>query len=157
MSQQTQLTPGSASADRHGWLRRQAKRGAVVAAAAAFVGAGLAFGPAAAASAGVVYPCHGGTCNGQDPIADACANDAYTAASVQTSEGFVELRYSPKCAANWARISGSSPGTWFWVQNNSGDAQQYYVPAGNDSGYTNMVDGTPLARAGDLGGYTPWA
>lgn len=108
--------------------------------------------PAAHAAGG----CYGASCNGLDPAAEGCSGDAYTAASVSTPQGFVELRYSRSCNANWARISNSSAGTWFYAQDcNNGYNQQYWVPSGYTSGWTNMVDGTPAARAGDSGGHTP--
>jgi hypothetical protein len=115
-------------------------------------GAAMFLAPAAHASS-----CDGGGCSGQDPIAAGCAADAYTpsGATVSTPQGFVELRYSPSCHANWARISNSSPGTWFFVQDcNSGEIQDFHVPSGSNSGYTNMVDGYPPAMAGDSDGQT---
>lgn len=69
----------------------------------------------------------------------------------------MELRYSNTCGANWARISSSSAGTWFYVQDCYQDeTETYNVPSGYTSGWTNMVDGhgTVAARAGDAGGNT---
>lgn len=126
------------------------KLGAVVGGVALALGGALAAAPAAHAAG-----CHALSCNGVDPAAAGCAGDAYTVASVNTPQGLVELRYSPSCVANWARISNSSPGTWFWAQDcNNGYNQQFYLPSGYTSGWTYMVDGTPAARAGDSGGHT---
>ncbi len=128
-------------------------------------GALLAFGVMVASSATASTTCDGSSCNGLDPTqvyssidGQRCDVGAYTptGASVSTPQGFVELRYGPHCHANWARISSSSAGTWFWVQNWNGDSQQYYVPSGFTSAYTNMVNGYPVARAGDAGGHTDW-
>ena len=100
--------------------------------------------------------CWGSGCYGLDPNAAGCGGDAYTAASAQTSQGLVELRYSPSCNANWARISSSSPGTWFEVADCQSpyQAQSYNVPSGYASGWTNMVDGSPTAQAIDDAGGT---
>ncbi|NUQ97956.1 MAG: DUF2690 domain-containing protein [Streptomyces sp.] len=118
--------------------------------------AGLLAVPAAhAATVQPAVGCYGSSCDGKDPVQMGCDSGAYTAASVSTPQGFVELRYSAACAANWARISNSSAGTWFYAQDcGNGYNQQYYVPAGYTSGWTNMVDGTVTARAGDKGGLT---
>lgn len=116
-------------------------------------GWGLAYAPQAIAAG-----CDGAGCNGKDPIAMGCASDAYTpsGAYINTPEGHTELRYSPSCHANWARITNSSPGSWFYVQNYNGDSQQYYVPSGYNNAYTDMVNGYPLARAGDHYNHTGW-
>jgi len=132
---------------------------------AGLLGAGalLALGVAAAPAASASTTCDGSSCYGLNPTqvyssidGQRCDVGAYTPGSVSTPQGYVELRYGPHCHANWARISNSSPGTWFWVQNWNGDDQQYYVPSGYTSAYTYMVNGYPLARAGDAGGHTGW-
>ncbi len=46
-----------------------------------------------------------GGCDGQDPIATGCDYDAYTVTSVDLGIGLVELRYSPTCGTNWARVT----------------------------------------------------
>jgi hypothetical protein len=57
--------------------------------------------PASAAS------CYGNTCTGKDPVAMGCAGDARTIE--QFTAGFrVELRYSPRCDAAWAKATGTT-------------------------------------------------
>jgi hypothetical protein len=126
----------------------------------------LAFGVLAAPAASATITCYGSTCNGLDPTTTysattagkRCDAGAYTpyGASVSTSVGILELRYGPYCNANWAKITSSSPGTWFYVQNQNGDSQQMYVPPGHTSGYSDMVNGAYLARAGNAVAYTGW-
>ena len=54
--------------------------------------------------------CGGDGCDGLDPIATGCVNDAYTArvAYIQDPQGNtigeVDLRFSPTCGTNWARV-----------------------------------------------------
>ena len=149
-------------------MKRIRKAVAAVLGTGVLLAIGILAAPAATAT---VYPtCDGSSCLGLDPTRTyssidgyRCDAGAYTPwtqqqglAAVSTAEGYVELRYGPHCHANWARISSSSPGTWFWVQNWNKYNQQYYVPSGYTSGYTNMVNGYPLARAGDAGGHTGW-
>jgi hypothetical protein len=129
------------------------KRLATIALGLAVAVAGLAFAPAAQAapSAG----CYGASCQGLDPAEQGC-DGAYTVGSVSTPQGYIELRYSAVCNANWARISFSSPGTWFYAQDCiTGYNVQFSIPSGYASGWSDMVNGTDLARAGDLGGHTP--
>jgi Protein of unknown function (DUF2690) len=53
--------------------------------------------------------CSGNGCNGLDPEQTGCAADAYTVkvsgGTVSFRTGSVELRYSPRCGTNWARVS----------------------------------------------------
>ena len=109
--------------------------------------------------------CDGFSCYGYDPATTVssidgqrCDAGAYTpaGAGVATPQGYVELSYGPHCHAKWARISGSSPGTWFWVQSITGSDQQSYLPADATEGHTRMVNGYPTARAGDIGGHTAY-
>jgi hypothetical protein len=69
----------------------------------------LAFVPATPASAA---GCYAASCEGKDPSTLGCAADAYTVAVVYDDRlGYIEgleLRYSPACRANWARLSARS-------------------------------------------------
>jgi Protein of unknown function (DUF2690) len=103
--------------------------------------------------------CYAAGCNGQDPHAMGCDQDAQTVASVDTSDGLVNLRWSNTCQANWAQVQNVS--TWginFWVINKAGDKQSYgwgwFGPA---SGWSNMVNGHKiLDQACDNNGCTAW-
>lgn len=77
--------------------------------AIAVCGSLLAGAPAQAAPQTAAVYCYGASCAGKDPSAMGCAPDAYTVHVVFVDrlgryEG-LELRYSPACNANWARLS----------------------------------------------------
>lgn len=92
--------------------------------------------------------CSGSGCNGQDPIAMGCANDAYTARSqalYRAGEqiGTVEMRWSPSCQTNWARASfiygATNPTVELWTPNVNGSKVQSYTYTGTTySVYGNM-------------------
>jgi Protein of unknown function (DUF2690) len=108
---------------------------------------------AAPASAGT---CSGAGCDSQDPQSTGCAADAINAAV--TSEGGVtlQLRYSPSCHANWARMLPGQFGWHFTVYNANG-AQHDSTGFGQDSTWTAMVDGNVKAEACfDNGNCTGW-
>lgn len=128
----------------------------------------LASPPATSQGSGQVA-CNGPSCSGLDPESAvssldgySCLTDAYTpwdstsVARFATSRGTVELRYSPHCHANWARITNAKPGAWVWVQNWSGSIEQKYVPPGRNAAHTGMVNGYTTSRAGGSDGYTAW-
>lgn len=55
--------------------------------------------------------CHGAACEGRDPMRLICGLGPDTLASHRTATGaHVELRYSKKCGASWARIWGTEIG-----------------------------------------------
>lgn len=71
------------------------------------VGALVPGAPAQAASP----TCYGDYCSGTDPEATKCSADAYTVAH-QTWDGWsarLELRWSPSCKTNWARVNTNPP------------------------------------------------
>jgi hypothetical protein len=159
-------------------------RAATVSAAALFMataaialpGAASAAQAAPSASAG---PCWGPSCIGKSPLVDSnsqrdCvkgianpyqggyADAAFDVVTITADNGSVTLRYSPLCAANWARWNGGqADGDTYWVEtadgnrSNIGNAYQY-------PNYTTMVDGTQLARvcwsdaAAYIGGCSTW-
>ncbi|HEX4206769.1 MAG TPA: DUF2690 domain-containing protein [Ktedonobacteraceae bacterium] len=49
--------------------------------------------------------CSGNGCNGQNPVTTGCNADAYTVQTAVFSNSYVELRYSPTCGTNWARVT----------------------------------------------------
>ena len=65
------------------------------------VGIGLV-GTAAPASAAV--SCYGDYCSGKDPQQTGCAADSYTTAYKDLAGKRLELRWSPTCRTNWARL-----------------------------------------------------
>lgn len=53
--------------------------------------------------------CYGDYCSGKDPSATGCDRDAYTVAHtyIPSTGARVELRWSPTCKTNWARVNSS--------------------------------------------------
>ncbi|MFI1801152.1 DUF2690 domain-containing protein [Streptomyces sp. NPDC020379] len=111
--------------------------------------------PPATAKPGAV--CDGVSCNGKDPGQTGCGNDARTVATKQDQNVTLELRYSPSCHANWARIHPGKLGWNFTVYNDNGDKQSFRA-LGSDSAWTDMVNGYPKSWACfDNGACTPKA
>ncbi|MFJ8605487.1 DUF2690 domain-containing protein [Streptomyces shenzhenensis] len=55
--------------------------------------------------------CHDTSCEGQDPIRMVCSITPHTLTTYRTTTGaHIELRYSNKCSATWARIWGTQIG-----------------------------------------------
>ncbi|MFE6486300.1 DUF2690 domain-containing protein [Streptomyces sp. NPDC057757] len=55
--------------------------------------------------------CHGAACEGRDPSRMVCGTDPDTLTTYRTSTGgHVELRWSEKCGASWARVWGTRIG-----------------------------------------------
>ena len=123
---------------------------------AAVVAGGAALAPAAVAQPAV--SCYGAGCNGKDPARAGCNADAKTVGTGSSWEGVVYLRYSPSCHANWARIDGvpTFANPTIWVQNKLGNKVQYTLPLLAPSGWSDMVNGYPLAEAGDGSANTGW-
>ncbi|MGI5277746.1 helix-turn-helix domain-containing protein [Streptomyces rochei] len=64
-----------------------------------------------AASAPAGPRCHGGACEGQDPMHMLCGGGPDTLTAHRTTTGArVELRHSGKCGAGWARMWGTRVG-----------------------------------------------
>lgn len=96
--------------------------------------------PAAGAHAAGLS-CYAKTCNGQDPQNYGCAGDARTVRSVAEFGYTVELRFSAKCMAAWARIpSGAYPGAYMEAHNDVGNIVSFNVPPGYSSGWSDMVN-----------------
>jgi hypothetical protein len=49
--------------------------------------------------------CYGAGCRGRDPMHMGCYKDARTLATAANGHVYVELRYSKRCNARWARTS----------------------------------------------------
>jgi Protein of unknown function (DUF2690) len=126
-------------------------------------------------------PCWGHSCIGKSPLVGSnsqrdcmkgIANPyqggyidaAYDVVTIPTeyTGGGLTLRYSPLCAANWARYTGPKMQTGFtyWVETKDQNASER-ADSYNGSGYTTMVDGTLLARvcwvdSGQYGQCSTW-
>lgn len=65
----------------------------------------------ASAPYSLVPPCHGAACEGRDPMSLVCGVGPDTLTTYRTATGaHVELRYSEKCGASWARMWGTRIG-----------------------------------------------
>ncbi|WBB77252.1 DUF2690 domain-containing protein [Micromonospora sp. WMMD882] len=99
--------------------------------------------------------CYGDWCSGQDPEAMGCSAGAYTVASAWAGSYLVELRWSPSCQTNWARIGGSWTGP-LWVVQSTGYKHSY---SGSNGSYrwTAMIYSPSLACRAEAGStYTAW-
>jgi Protein of unknown function (DUF2690) len=83
------------------------------------LGGGIAV-TAAGDPAGAAGSCVGAVCNGKSPVAMGCTTDAITVNSITLEDHasggtfgktIVDLRYSKKCRASWARVRSSAGGT----------------------------------------------
>jgi hypothetical protein len=60
--------------------------------------------------------CSGANCRGKDPVAAGCSKTAVTLA-VRTGGGVrIELRYSARCRAKWARVTNLAGNQRPWTQ-----------------------------------------
>lgn len=89
-------------------VRRRLARLAL-AVAVSFSSAGLLVVSATPAQA---VGCYGDYCSGQDPQATGCANDAITVAASNQDTYSLQLRWSPTCQTNWARLVIYPAGMW---------------------------------------------
>jgi hypothetical protein len=109
-------------------------------------------------------PCYGASCVGKQPTlsnangncvqgvynpylgtwADGAYDVTTLTLTADAGPGSVTLRYSPYCAANWARWNGGSKFVNYWVQ--TADLRPAGGYSGNAPNYTTLLDGTQLAR-----------
>jgi len=87
-----------------------------------------AAGAAGAAQASTVRPsvsCYGDYCSGLDPQTSGCSADGKTVAYMYDGVSGVtlELRWSPTCQTNWARVNTTSPAWIKAVQKDTGYTQ----------------------------------
>ena len=88
----------------------------------------LIFGGAlATASPASAVTCYGDYCSGKQPDQTGCAAGAVTVDAVDFRGGRLELRWSPTCKTNWARLQ-VYPGGF-----------AYTLSAVQDTGYTQSV------------------
>lgn len=101
---------------------------------AALLGFGLVTAPPASAATS----CYAASCNGLNPAATICQNDARTVAESGDPMGAMELRYSPTCRAAWGRFKISTPyGSRIEIKNTLGSK---YTTYGNGKFYSFMVN-----------------
>ncbi|WP_433077793.1 DUF2690 domain-containing protein [Dactylosporangium sp. CA-052675] len=89
--------------------------------------------------------CWGDWCSGQDPDGSGCSADAYTVASARIpgTYTYIELRWSPTCKTNWARVpitwGTQSPDSLRAYQCSTGYTQRGVVNSGGDYSWTAMI------------------
>ena len=99
----------------------------------------LIFGGAlATASPASAVTCYGDYCSGKQPDQTGCAAGAVTVDAVDFRGGRLELRWSPTCKTNWARLQ-VYPGGF-----------AYTLAAVQDTGYTQSVQWAGRCRAGHV-------
>lgn len=117
---------------------------------AAGLAAALAAGVLVPAATGSVSPasavtCWGDYCSGKDPEASGCSADAYTVVSarIPSTYAYVELRWSPTCKTNWARVGSGyasmNPGALRAIQCATGYTQSGVVGNNGTYGWTRMI------------------
>lgn len=114
--------------------------------AAAVAAALVAFPqPAHAGHVSSHVSCWGDWCSGQDPQATGCAADAYTVAHARIpgTWSYVELRWSPTCKTNWARVHSSWGTSYPWalraVQRDTGYQQVGVVNSSGSYSWTRQI------------------
>ncbi|MEU4119144.1 DUF2690 domain-containing protein [Kitasatospora sp. NPDC028055] len=136
-------------------MRSLARKTATIGAtlALAVSGAVLVASPASAATS-----CYASSCTGKDPATTTCANDAITV----STNGDLELRYSPSCRAAWARDRNAVPGESVGIQNHPGQESDYSTFTSSGGAIWSMMDNdkdiqSQASSAGSKGFYrTGW-
>ncbi len=85
--------------------------------------------------------CYGDYCSGRDPDTTGCSADARTVAHVQLPwvRQRLEVRWSPTCKTNWARMLYDNDPTWLKaVQPSTGYTQSRILRSGSNS-WTPMI------------------
>ncbi|MDX2623614.1 DUF2690 domain-containing protein [Streptomyces sp. NPDC019826] len=103
-------------------------------------------GPAASQTPGKLGVCKDEACIGLEPNYTVCRTDAVTAFVDADTEILVELRYSPKCRAAWAKIKGTSPGDVAQIRDLTGRTRKHTQISGSDA-HTTML---PASRPQDV-------
>lgn len=107
--------------------------------------------------------CSGTACNGKDPASTGCANDGITAAVAYATQNNVqvkvELRWSPSCKTNWARVSdnsGKNIAYYYkaWLMNQSGAELAVKSGGKTTSAWSNMWYNTTVKGCGFMSAYT---
>ena len=108
--------------------------------------------------------CYGASCTGLDPEGR-CSHDAQTVRAIHVTDGMLNLRWSPSCAANWGRYTPYSrtvttyslmnPPIGIWARVtvwNPGEASQGSAHNASlniyESSWSLMADGTKKACTG---------
>ncbi|MER8042076.1 DUF2690 domain-containing protein [Streptomyces sp. NPDC094032] len=94
---------------------------------------------------GELASCEAETCFGLEPKHTVCSTDAITAYVDTDPVIGIELRYSAKCRAAWAKISNTTQGDVARIGDQAGRKREYTQISGRDA-HTTML---PVARPED--------
>ncbi|MFH9090952.1 DUF2690 domain-containing protein [Streptomyces sp. NPDC017673] len=97
--------------------------------------------PTTSVKASPLATCHSDSCTSVKPEDAVCSQDAITVYSGSKFGVTIELRYSPRCAAAWAKMSNTSPGDRVIITPKRGGSQEYRQQYGHDA-HTRMVSVT---------------
>ncbi|MFF3356802.1 DUF2690 domain-containing protein [Streptomyces sp. NPDC002917] len=97
------------------------------------------------ATASPLATCHSGSCTSVEPKGTVCSLDAITAYTGHKFGVTIELRYSPRCDAAWAKMNNASPEDRVIIIPKRGDSEEYRQQTGHDA-HTRMV---PVTRPED--------
>ena len=94
-----------------------------------------------ASTASSAEACWGDYCSGRDPVATGCANDAYTVAHVQLPwvAQRLDLRWSPRCKTNWARMYLDAHPAWLRAVQLPGGYTQGFSTSGGGNSWSKMI------------------
>ena len=124
---------------------------------------GMGAASAASAPAASAVTCYGDYCSGQDPHATGCDADAYTVASIQAADTglIVELRWSPTCKTNWARVGSSwgtsDPSALYAEQPSTGYKQVGVAASNSNYSWSRMIYSPTLCVFAAFTGPGPYA
>ncbi|MGW2082294.1 DUF2690 domain-containing protein [Streptomyces sp. NPDC001939] len=89
--------------------------------------------------------CRSDSCTSVEPKDTVCSLDAITAYTGHKFGVTIELRYSSRCEAAWAKMSNTSPEDRVIITPERGDSEEYRQQTGHDA-HTRMV---PVTRPED--------
>ncbi|MGC9501217.1 DUF2690 domain-containing protein [Streptomyces sp. WG7] len=111
---------------------------------------GVAVPAEASVQAAAAPACKGASCNGKNPNATGCAKDAVTpAGAVARSAGggpAVQMRYSKKCNAVWARFESAANSNWRGKLEVRNGNPYVFNASPNYAAYTTMVNASLATR-----------
>jgi len=115
----------------------------------------VVMGSGVVSTAAQAATCYGDYCSGQDPEAAGCSADAYTVVSARIpgTYTYIELRWSPSCKTNWARVPASwgtsYPSSLRAYQCSTGYNQRGVVASSSDYSWTRMIYSPALSVRAD--------
>lgn len=97
----------------------------------------LIFGQASARA----VSCYGDYCSGRDPLATGCSADGRSVAHVQLPwvQQRLELRWSPRCKTNWARMLYDPNPSWLRAVQPSTNYTQQLIGRDGTNSWSAMI------------------